>query len=50
MPCLNKLAEEKGIDIAGSIEDVQFTGIGFTVEFIPVNVFYYKTEKEKLLV
>ena len=47
LPCLNKMAKEKGIDIAGSIEDVQFTGIDFTIEFIPVNVFYYKTEKEK---
>lgn len=42
LPCLDKLVREKGADLASNVNFIQFTGTGVTIEFVPVNVFYYK--------
>ena len=41
LPCLDKLAVEKGLDMAQYLEDVQYTGIGKTIELLPSKIFYY---------
>lgn len=41
LECLDKLASEKGLDIAKHLIDVQFTGLGKTIELKPVKIFYY---------
>ena len=40
--CLDKLASEKGLDIAKYLIDVQFTGINKTIELVPSKIYYYK--------
>ena len=42
LPCFDKMANEKKIDIGGGFNFVQFTGTNITIEFIPCNVFRYK--------
>jgi len=44
LTCLDKLGQAKGIDIAPSLVDVQFTGINKTIELKPTRVFYYSRE------
>ena len=46
LPCLDRMAKKKNIDLASNIEFIQFTGTDVTIEFIPVNIFYYKEIKE----
>ncbi len=45
LPCLDKLAVEKQVDLASNLTFLQFTGTGVTVEFLPCNVFRYCKEK-----
>jgi len=42
LPCLDKLATKKGLDIAKNLEVIQYTGIGKTIELIPWKVYYYE--------
>lgn len=42
LPCLDKLATKKGLDVASYLESVQFTGIGKTVILLPSKVYYYE--------
>jgi len=42
LPCLDKLAVEKGIDIGKGLISFQYTGINKTIELVPVTVYYYK--------
>lgn len=46
LPCLDRMAKEKGLDLGSNVVSLQFTGTGFTIEFFPVNVFRYKREAE----
>lgn len=39
--CLDKLASKKGLDIAKHLIDVQFTGLGKTIELTPHKIYYY---------
>lgn len=42
--CLDKLASEKGWDIASYLSRIHFTGIGKTIVLHPDRVYYYKGE------
>lgn len=42
--CLDDIAKQNNEDISEYIKLVQFTGIGKTIEFVPVNVFYYNVD------
>ena len=49
LPCLDKLAVKKGLDITDHLEVIQFTGIEKTIICSPSQVYYYKKRtKEKL--
>lgn len=41
LPCLDRAATLLGMDVSGHIQFVQFTGIGKTVELVPVRVVRY---------
>lgn len=41
LPCLDKLAVDKGYDISTHLQFVQFTGIGKTIELKPSRIFQY---------
>ncbi len=41
MPCYDRIATEKGIDWAGGLKEVQFTGIGKTIGMVPVFIHKY---------
>ena len=41
LPCLDKLAFDKGHDVSTHLEFVQFTGIGKTIELKPSRIFHY---------
>jgi len=41
LPCLDKMATKKGLDLAPHLIDVQFTGIRKTIELLPSRIFYY---------
>jgi len=42
LPCLDKLASDKGLDVAKHLIDVQYTGIGKTIELTPSKIYYYE--------
>jgi len=44
LPCLDKLASNKGLDVAKHLIDIQYTGIGKTIELMPTKIYYYKEE------
>lgn len=44
LPCLDMLAEQKGIDISQSIEGMQFTGVGKTIVLIPEIAYKWKVK------
>lgn len=44
LPCLDKLAVRRGIDISTSITQLQFTGIGKTVVFMPTQAYKWSRE------
>ncbi len=41
LPCLDTLASKTGLDVAGHLEFVQFTGIDKTIEMPLDTVYYY---------
>ncbi len=41
LPCLDKLAKEKGADLGANMGSLQFTGQGITIEFMPHRVHHY---------
>jgi len=45
LPCLDKLAFDKGLDVAKHLIFIQYTGIGKTIELIPTKIYYYKEVK-----
>lgn len=45
LPCLDKLAFDKGHDISTHLESVQFTGIGKTIELLPSRIFQYEVTR-----
>jgi len=45
LPCLDKLATEKGENVAIYLERIQFTGIGKTILLKPEKIFYYKNKR-----
>ena len=45
LSCLDKLATDVGLDVADHIEELQFTGIGKTVIFVPETTYYYMLNK-----
>jgi len=47
LPCLDKLASNKGLDVGKHLIDVQFTGIGKTIELLPDKIFYYQNKEVK---
>lgn len=50
LPCLDKMAKKKNIDLASNINFIQFIGTGMTIEFIPSNVFFYEKKKNEWVV
>ena len=41
LPCLDKLAKEKGADLGANIVSLQFTGQDMTIKFVPQGVYHY---------
>lgn len=41
LPCLDKLAKEKGVDLGANIISLQFTGQDMTIKFLPHSVYHY---------
>ena len=45
LPCLDKLATAKDLDVSEHLEEVQFTGINKTIMLIPARVYLYNREE-----
>lgn len=45
LPCLDKLAKEKGELISGHLLEVQFTGRGETIILKPTEVYFYASKR-----
>jgi len=44
LPCLDKLATERGIDIGANMISLQFTGQDVTIKFMPIGVYHNEVE------
>jgi len=47
LPCLDKLATAKGLNLSKHLIEVQFTGIKKTIVLVPTKVFDYSNFKRK---
>ena len=45
LSCLDKLATAARLDVTDHIENLQFTGIGKTIVFVPEKVYYYELDR-----
>lgn len=45
LPCLDRLAVDKGYDVSTHLQRVQFTGIGKTIELKPSRLFQYHSSE-----
>jgi hypothetical protein len=43
LPCLDKLANEKGMDVSTHLQEVQFTGINKTIKLNPTKIYQWET-------
>jgi len=47
LPCLDRLAKKKGLDISNYLEGIQFIGMGKTIVLYPSKVYHYRMRKSK---